>query len=116
MDAPLLTRPGSVSHSQAVSKAEAEHGRYREQFGVAPSEVESAYLVSLKRAPREIDKGAVSRIEDLIAESCPTGGRSRRSERSGSASEATGYRSPTLRTPALPPSSVARSTPTTGLG
>ncbi len=55
MDAPTLTGAGSVSHKQAVAKAGDEYAKYRAGLKAAPSEVESAYLESVKRAQREIE-------------------------------------------------------------
>ena len=55
MDAPTLTDAGSVSHQQAVAKAEGEYEKYRAQLDAAPSDVEQAYLDSVKRAQREIE-------------------------------------------------------------
>ena len=57
MDAPMLTDAGSVSHRQAMQKAEAEYERYRERVDAAPSDVERAYLDSLKRTQRTLEKG-----------------------------------------------------------
>lgn len=55
MDAPALTGAGSVSHQQAVAKAEGEYEKYRAHLDAAPSDVETAYLESVKRAQREIE-------------------------------------------------------------
>lgn len=55
MEAPTLTGAGSVSHQQAVVKAEGEYEKYRAQLDVAPSDVEAAYLESVKRTQREIE-------------------------------------------------------------
>lgn len=55
MDAPTLTGAGSVSHKQAVAKAEGEYEKYRAHLDAAPSDVETAYLESVKRAQREIE-------------------------------------------------------------
>lgn len=55
MDAPVLTSAGSVSHKQAVSKAEGEYEKYRQRPDLAPSDVERAYLDSVKRVQRELE-------------------------------------------------------------
>lgn len=58
MDAKTLDGAGSVSRKQAVKKAEAEYGKYRDQLSAQPSEVERAYLESVKKAQKEIEKGS----------------------------------------------------------
>lgn len=55
MDAPVLSGPGSISHRQAVDKAEGEYAKYRAEMDAAPSEVEAAYLESIKQAQRQIE-------------------------------------------------------------
>ncbi len=55
MEAPMLTGAGSISHEQAVKKAEAEYAKYRKQLDSAPSEVEQDYLESLKQAQKELE-------------------------------------------------------------
>lgn len=55
MEAPTLKGTGSVSHKQAVAKAEGEYEKYRAQLDAAPSDIEAAYLESVKRAQREIE-------------------------------------------------------------
>jgi hypothetical protein len=55
MDAPLLADAGSVSHRQATQKAEAEYERYRVRVDAAPSDVERAYLDSIKRTQHPLD-------------------------------------------------------------
>lgn len=55
MEAPTLKGAGSVSHKQAVAKAEGEYEKYRAQLDAAPSEIEAAYLESVKRTQREIE-------------------------------------------------------------
>lgn len=55
MDAPTLTGAGSVSHQLAVAKAESEYEKYRGQLDAAPSDIEAAYLESVKRTQREIE-------------------------------------------------------------
>lgn len=55
MEAPTLTGAGSVSHKQAVAKAEGEYEKFRAQLDAVPNEVEAAYLESVKRTQREIE-------------------------------------------------------------
>lgn len=55
MDAPTLNSAGSVSHKQAAAEAEAEYKKYRAVLNAEPSDVEKAYLESVKRAQREIE-------------------------------------------------------------
>lgn len=55
MEAPTLKGAGSVSHKRAITKAESEYGKYRAQLDAAPSDVEAAYLESVKRTQREIE-------------------------------------------------------------
>lgn len=55
MEAPTLKGAGSVSHKQAVAKAEGEYEKYRAQLDAAPSDIEAAYLESVKRTQREIE-------------------------------------------------------------
>lgn len=55
MDAPTLTGAGSVSHKQAIARAEGEYEKFRVQRDAAPSDAEAAYLESVKRAQREIE-------------------------------------------------------------
>jgi hypothetical protein len=55
MDAPVLNGPGTVSHRQAVGKAEAEYAKYRAEQDATPSEVEAAYLETIKTAQRQIE-------------------------------------------------------------
>ncbi|HMR50055.1 MAG TPA: virulence RhuM family protein [Arachnia sp.] len=55
MEAPTLKGAGSVSHRQAITKAESEYGKYRAQLDATPSDVEAAYLETVKRAQREIE-------------------------------------------------------------
>lgn len=54
MEAPTLKGAGSVGHKQAIQKAESEYGKYRAQLDATPSDVEAAYLESVKRAQRAI--------------------------------------------------------------
>ncbi len=55
MEAPTLKSAGSISHQQAIAKAESEYGKYRAQLDAAPSDIEAAYLESVKRTQREIE-------------------------------------------------------------
>lgn len=55
MEAPTLQGAGSVSHKQAITKAEGEYEKYRTQLDATPSDVEAAYLESVKRTQREIE-------------------------------------------------------------
>jgi hypothetical protein len=55
MEANTLTGPGSVSHEQAVEKAESEYAKYRARVAAEPTEVETAYLESIKDLQREIE-------------------------------------------------------------
>lgn len=55
MEAPTLPGAGSVSHRQAVAHAEGEYAKYRAQLDAAPTEVEEAYLETIRRAQREIE-------------------------------------------------------------
>ncbi len=55
MEAPTLKGAGSVSHKQAITKAESEYGKYRVQLDGVPSEAEAAYLESVKRTQRQIE-------------------------------------------------------------
>ncbi len=55
MEAKTLDGAGSVSHPQAIKKAEAEYAKYRAQLAVEPSEVEKAYLDNVKAVQRKIE-------------------------------------------------------------
>ena len=55
MEAKTLDGPGSVSHQQAVAKAEGEYAKYRARIAVETSDVEEAYLEAVKRLQREIE-------------------------------------------------------------
>ena len=55
MEAKTLDGAGSVSHPQAIKKAEAEYTKYRAQLAVEPSEVEKAYLENVKSVQRKIE-------------------------------------------------------------
>jgi len=54
MEAKTLSGAGAVSHEQALTKAEAEYGKYRAQRAAAPSDVEMAYLETLKLVQRKV--------------------------------------------------------------
>lgn len=54
MEAPTLPGAGSLSHRQAVTHAEGEYAKYRAQLDATPTEVEEAYLETIRRAQREI--------------------------------------------------------------
>lgn len=58
MDAPVLSNAGSVSRSQAVAKAEGEYTQFKAEKDAVPSEVETAYLESLKNAQRQVEGNA----------------------------------------------------------
>ncbi|MDA8413691.1 MAG: virulence RhuM family protein [Desulfobacteraceae bacterium] len=55
MEAKTLDGAGSISHPQAIKKAEAEYAKYRAQLAVEPSEVEKAYLENVKSVQRKIE-------------------------------------------------------------
>lgn len=55
MEARTLDGGGSVSHLEATAKAELEYGKYRAQLAAEPSEVEVAYLDTVKRVQRKIE-------------------------------------------------------------
>ncbi len=55
MEAPTLVGAGKVSHQQAVAHAEGEYAKYRGRLDAAPSEVEEAYLESIKQVQREVE-------------------------------------------------------------
>lgn len=55
MDAPTLSDAGSVSHKQAVAKAEQEYDKFRVQLDAAPNEVEKTYLEAVKNVQRKIE-------------------------------------------------------------
>ena len=50
-----LTGAGTVSHRQAVTKAEAEYAKFKVQLDADSTDVERAYLDTIKRAKREVD-------------------------------------------------------------
>ncbi|MDR0489280.1 MAG: virulence RhuM family protein [Propionibacteriaceae bacterium] len=55
MEAKTLDGPGSVSHQQAVTKAESEYAKYRARITVEPSDIEEAYLEAVKGLQREVE-------------------------------------------------------------
>jgi hypothetical protein len=56
MEARTLDGPGGVSHQQAIAKAEVEYEKYRAQLATELSEVEAAYLESVKKVQRKIEE------------------------------------------------------------
>lgn len=50
-----LEGAGKVSHQQAIDKAETEYAKYRLQQDALPSEVETAYLATVKQAQRKLE-------------------------------------------------------------
>lgn len=54
MEARTLAGAGTVSHEQATAKADAEYGKYRAQLDGIHSDVETAYLETLKRVQRKV--------------------------------------------------------------
>jgi hypothetical protein len=55
LEAKTLSGSGKISHEAAIAKAEAEYEKYRAQIASEPSEVEAAYLNTLKRAQRKLE-------------------------------------------------------------
>lgn len=55
MEAKTLDGAGSVSHPQAIKKAEAEYAKYRAQLAGEPSEVETAFLETVKKVQKKIE-------------------------------------------------------------
>ncbi|MBX3312595.1 MAG: virulence RhuM family protein [Microbacteriaceae bacterium] len=55
MDAPTLSGAGKISNKQAVKHAESEYEKYRTQMISVPTEVEQAYLETIKRTQRTIE-------------------------------------------------------------
>lgn len=60
MEAPTLNGPGSMSHQQAMEKAEGEYEKYRALAESPPTEVERAYLDAVKRAQHRLEEGESS--------------------------------------------------------
>jgi len=56
MEAQTLRGGGSVSHQEAVARAETEYEKYRNRIAATPSEVETAYLEAVKGIQREIER------------------------------------------------------------
>jgi hypothetical protein len=57
MEAKTLDGAGTVSHEQAIAKAEQEFKKYRAQLDAAPSDVEKEYLETLKSIQRTVEAG-----------------------------------------------------------
>jgi hypothetical protein len=55
MEAKTLSGAGTVSHEQAMAKAEMEYGKYRTLLAAEPSDVEKDYLATLKRVQRTVE-------------------------------------------------------------
>lgn len=55
MDAPLLEGAGRISRSQTDAKAIAEYAKYRAVLDAEPSEVELAYLASIKAEQKKLE-------------------------------------------------------------
>jgi hypothetical protein len=55
MGGKALKGAGSVSHQDAIEKAGAEYAKYRAQLASEPSEVETAYVETLKNVQRKIE-------------------------------------------------------------
>ncbi|MFN6179056.1 MAG: virulence RhuM family protein [Flavobacteriales bacterium] len=55
MEAKTLSGAGTISHEQAITKAEQEFKKYRAQLDAAPSDVEKDYLETLKRVQRTVE-------------------------------------------------------------
>lgn len=55
MDAPVLSGAGSISRSEADAKAIAEYSKYRAELDAEPSEVEEAYLASIKAEQKKLE-------------------------------------------------------------
>jgi len=53
-----LQGAGKVSHQQALDHAETEYAKYRTQLAAQPSEVEEAYLETVRQAQKKIEKRA----------------------------------------------------------
>lgn len=62
MGASVPSGAGSVSHQQAIAKAEPEYDKYRIQLDATPSEIEEAHLETVKRTQRKIE--ASERTDD----------------------------------------------------
>lgn len=60
MEGKTLDGAGSVSHQKAIAMAETEYAKYSRQLALEPSEVEAAYLESVKTVQRKIKGKAKS--------------------------------------------------------
>ncbi len=54
MEARTLTGAGTVSHEQAMAKAEGEYSKFRSQLAAEPSEAEKDYLATIKEVQRKV--------------------------------------------------------------
>lgn len=54
METSSWSGPGSVSHEQAASKAEGEYAKYRARIAIEETDVERAYLETVKDIQHEI--------------------------------------------------------------
>lgn len=55
MDAPVLEGAGSVSHESAKAYAEGEYATYRATLSTQPTDVEAAYLETIRGAQRDLE-------------------------------------------------------------
>lgn len=55
MDAKTLPNAGKVSHAQAVARAEGEYAKYRARRDETPTEVEKAFMNTIKSTQHEIE-------------------------------------------------------------
>jgi hypothetical protein len=55
MDARTLSGAGTVSHKQAVEKAQREYDAFRTQLDAEPTSVEHQFLDSVKNAQRKLE-------------------------------------------------------------
>lgn len=55
LGAATLTGAGSVSHQHAVAQAEGEYRKFRADLDAVPTDVEEAYLETIKRTQRDIE-------------------------------------------------------------
>lgn len=55
MEAKTLDGAGSVSHKQAIKKAETEYAKYRTQLASEPTDVETVFLETVKQAQKKIE-------------------------------------------------------------
>jgi len=54
MGGKTLQGAGKVSHQQALAHAEGEYAKYRAQLADQPSEVEAAYLETVKAVQKKV--------------------------------------------------------------